>query len=419
VLSSFGGFSFFVKSDPWRSVSRLYDIAIAGGGLGGAALAKSMAERGAKVLVIEHERRFKDRIRGEILTPWGYAEAQALGAAGCLGDAGGNEIRWMDIYAVTERMVHREVAATTPQQLPCLAFYHPTMQETLLGAATAAGATVRRGAAAREAQPGATPALVVEENGRAETIAARLVVGAEGRSSVVRSSACFPVLHDPEDMMIAGVLFENVPASEDTGELIYHFGKGQFVGVFPQGGGRVRVYLCYHAATQSRFQGHADLPRFIEECQNAGANPAYFKDARATGPLATFNAAHTWVAHPYREGVALLGDAAASSDPTWGQGLSLTLRDVRVLRDHLLSSMDWDAAGHAYAAEHDGYANRLHTFNQWFGEFYLAVGPEADARRARAFPLIGEDPSRQPDSLFVGPDMPADEAVRKRFFAEA
>ena len=80
-----------------------------------------MAARGANVLVIEHERQFKDRIRGEILTPWGYAEAHALGAARCLGHAGGNEIRWMDIYAVTERMVHREVAATTPQQLPCLA----------------------------------------------------------------------------------------------------------------------------------------------------------------------------------------------------------------------------------------------------------------------------------------------------------
>ncbi len=45
-------------------------------------------------------------------------------------------------------------------------------------------------------------------------------------------------------------------------------------------------------------------------------------------------------------------------------------------------------------------------------------GPVADARRARAFPLIAEDPTRQPDSLFAGPDMPADEAVRKRFFAE-
>jgi 2-polyprenyl-6-methoxyphenol hydroxylase-like FAD-dependent oxidoreductase len=183
-------------------------------------------------------------------------------------------------------------------------------------------------------QPCAPPALVVEEKGRVETIAARLVVGAEGRSSVVRSSARFPLLRDPEDMMIAGVLFENVPAVEDTGELIYHFGLGQFVGVFPQGGGRVRMYLSYHAGTQPRFQGHTDLARFIQGCQNTGANPVYFKDARPIGPLATFDAKHTWVDHPYRDGLALLGDAATSSDPSWGQGLSLTLRDARVLRDH-------------------------------------------------------------------------------------
>ena len=61
-----------------------YDLAIAGGGLGGAALANNMAERGAKVLVIERERQFKDRVRGEMMFPWGHAEVQALGVAGLL-----------------------------------------------------------------------------------------------------------------------------------------------------------------------------------------------------------------------------------------------------------------------------------------------------------------------------------------------
>ena len=117
--------------------------------------------------------------------------------------------------------------------------------------------------------------------------------------------------------------------------------------------------------------------------------------------------------------MALLGDSATSSDPTHGQGLSLTLRDVRVMRDHLMHSDDWDAAGHGYADEHDGYAGRLHTFNRWFTEMYLATGPDADARRACAMPLIAEDPSRQPDSVFAGPDLPADETVRRRFFGEA
>lgn len=113
-----------------------------------------------------------------------------------------------------------------------------------------------------------------------------------------------------------------------------------------------------------------------------------------------------------------MGDSATSSDPTWGQGLSLTSRDARVLRDQLLSQDDWDAAGHSYAAEHDAYAGRLHTFNRWFADMFLTAGPAADARRARAMPLIAEDPTRQPDSLISGPDMPADEAARKRFFGE-
>ncbi len=400
-------------------MSITYDLAIAGGGLGGAALAKSMAERGASVLVIEHERQFKDRVRGEMMFPWGHAEAIALGVAGSFGDANRHEIHWMDLFVSTERLQRREIVPTTPQQLPCLAFYHPVMQESLLEAAAAAGATVRRGASVREVQPGAEPALLVQENGRVETISARLVVGAEGRSSVVRSSAGFALLRDPEDMMIAGVLLENVPVADDTAAAIYHFGLGQLVVVAPQGNGRVRMYLCYHEGTQARFQGPADLARFIEGCQKTGANPEFFKNVRQIGPLATFSAAHCRVDHPYRDGVVLLGDAATASDPTHGQGLSLTLRDARVLRDHLLRSTDWDAAGHAYAAEHDGYAGRLHTFNDWICEMFLAIGPQAEARRARALPLIAEDPSRQPDSLFAGPDLPADEAVRKRFFAEA
>src|SRR2546429_9704408 len=56
-----------------------FDIVTVGGGLGGAALARAMAERGARVLVLERERRFSDRGRGEALMPWGGGEAPAPG----------------------------------------------------------------------------------------------------------------------------------------------------------------------------------------------------------------------------------------------------------------------------------------------------------------------------------------------------
>ncbi len=399
-------------------MSTTYDLAIAGGGLGGAALAKNMAEHDARVLVIEHERQFKDRVRGEAMFPWGYAEVQALGVGDCLAEAGRHHLNWFDLYVSSNRADHREVVPSTTHQLPFLTCYHPAAQESLLKGAAAAGATVRRGAAVREVRPGSPPAMIVEEDGRVETISARLVVGAGGRSCVARSSARFPVQRDLDDMMIAGILFENMPAPEDTLQGVNDFALGQLVVIAPQGGGRVRMYLCYHDATQRRFQGVNDLARFIKSCEKAGAASTLFEGARQIGPLATFSCAHSWVVHPYRDGIALVGDSATSSDPTWGQGLSLTLRDARVLRDQLLSSSDWDAAGHAYAAEHDGYASRLHTFNRWFTEMFLFAGPDGDARRARAMPLIAEDPSRQPDALFAGPDLPADEAARKRFFGE-
>ena len=48
-----------------------YDIITVGGGLGGSALAKVLAERGARVLVVERESQFKDRVSGEWMAPWG------------------------------------------------------------------------------------------------------------------------------------------------------------------------------------------------------------------------------------------------------------------------------------------------------------------------------------------------------------
>ena len=82
--------------------------------------------------------------------------------------------------------------------------------------------------------------------------------------------------------------------------------------------------------------------RFVEESVKV-APAEFYSGARPVGSLAALSGANTWIDHPYREGVVLIGDAAAASDPTHGQGLQLTLRDARVLRDNLVAS----AAAHA------------------------------------------------------------------------
>lgn len=395
-----------------------YDLIAVGGGLAGSTLAKCLAEHGASVLVLEHEREFKDRVRGEFVIPWGVAEMKALQLDNLLRQKVAHDVPWVDIYSDGILMAHRPMADTTPHHVPCMSFSHPQMQELLLDSAAKAGACVRRGSTVQGVRAGAPPTIVVKENGRTVEIQARMVVGADGRSSCVRTTAGFEIKRDPENMMVAGLLMDNMPAPADIAQIVTSTKLGMIAALFPQGGGRARNYFCYHSGTEARLQGAADIPRFLEGCKKAGMNPSFFEGAEPAGPLATFSGAETWVEHPYRNGVALLGDAAAASDPSWGQGLAQTLRDARVLRDRLLATEDWDAAGHAYAADHDRYARVTHLATLWYTELFVGLGPEADARRARAFPLIAQDLSRQPDAIFSGPDMPMDESVRKRFFGE-
>lgn len=396
-----------------------YDLVTVGGGIGGASVARTMAAAGARVLVVERETRFRDRVRGESLM-WGVADADALGVGDVMRRGCGKEMPFWDVTLVPTPFGPRDVTVTTPGQTAYITFYHPAMQENVLAAAADAGAEVRRGARVRDIRPGARPAVTVEQDGRAAEINARLVVGADGRSSATRTYGGFTVQRDPDAMRLAGVLLDNVaPPRQDTQYLWLNAGFGKEALLIPVGGGRARAYVGYHKdADNGRFQGARDLPRFLRTCVETGMPQEFCSEATAAGPLATFDGADTWVNHPYARGVALVGDAAAANDPSYGQGLSLTMRDARVLTENLLASDDWDSAANAYAADHDRYYGNIHNVERWFTELFMARGPDADVRRARALPLLGEDMTRMPDHVNSGPDLLADEAMRARLFGE-
>ena len=76
-----------------------YDIITVGGGIGGSAIAKAMAESGRKVLVLERETKFRDRVRGEWMAPWGVAETKELGIHDTLIAAGGHHTPVIAGYA--------------------------------------------------------------------------------------------------------------------------------------------------------------------------------------------------------------------------------------------------------------------------------------------------------------------------------
>jgi menaquinone-9 beta-reductase len=354
------------------------------------------------------------------MTTWGSGEARELGIYDLLAKGCGREVPFWDNYVGPMLVMHREMTATTPQGLLTLTFYHPEMQEALLAAAASAGAEVRRGIRAQNITPGKRPTVSTDNSiGKREELEARLVVAADGRGSMARKWGGFSEQQDPERLLISGLVFDGVSAPQDTVRLVNDLAHGHAAILFPQGSSRARSYFICNASEGLRLQGDKDVPRFIERVVACGMPHEFFEGATAVGPLATFDAVDCYVEHPYRDGVALIGDAAASADPSWGQGLSLTVRDARALRDALAANDDWDAAGHAYATEHDSGFNLIHTIEDWLTQFFFEKGAEADARRQRAFPLIAQDPTRVPDALFSGPNASVpDEATKRRFFGE-
>ena len=106
-------------------------------------LAITLAGEGVDVLVVERERVFRDRVRGEAIAAWGTAEAKRLGLDELMRERCAIEVRYLTYHVegVGEPLDLRRAA---PHFAASLAFDHPVMQEALIDEAALAGATVWR-----------------------------------------------------------------------------------------------------------------------------------------------------------------------------------------------------------------------------------------------------------------------------------
>ncbi len=365
------------------------DVAIVGGGIAGASLATVLARAGLHVLVLERQREYRDRVRGEYVANWGVLEARELGLEDVFRSAGAATARYRVPY---DELIPREAAEAAVQDTASLlpgvdgglCASHPAACRVLADAAVQAGAEVVRGVGHVQVEVGRRPSLTFQ-NGQARQLRPRLVVGADGRSSGVRAAAGIELRRVEPTHLISGMLAEGMAGWPEDRYTLGTEGDLQFL-IFPQPGGRLRLYACASLDDTQRWAGPEGPRRFLETFASLTCLPDAnrFRSARVAGPCATFTAEDTWTETPFAEGVVLAGDAAGYNDPNIGQGLSLAVRDVRVLSEVLLGSKDWSpAALRPYAEERRERLRRQRRVAATYSALFSTFGEHGRARRAR------------------------------------
>src|SRR4029077_3289637 len=117
---------------------------------------------------------------------------------------------------------------------------------------------------------------------------ARLIVGADGRNSLVRRAFGVELTKDPPPHLFSGLL---VDGADDFPADLQAIGTERDVHflVFPQGAGRVRLYLGLGLDQARRFSGPQGPQAFVEafrfECM---PDSAILADATPVSPCATY-----------------------------------------------------------------------------------------------------------------------------------
>ncbi len=400
------------------------DVIIVGGGIAGSNLAANLAENGLGVELLEREKEFVDRVRGEWMAPWGVAETKMLGVYDKFMAAGGHHvtkaINYDELLTPAQAEANTtQIAKLHPDAPGALCLEHVVMQNTAMQHAIESGVAVRRGVKDIVIVAGSSPTVTYSDSGERIERRCRLIVGADGRSSTVRRQLGLKLDEHEIDHLISGLLIDGADDWPSDVQSVGKAGEVMYL-VFPQGDGKIRLYVDYSLSARGTYTGEHgarnllkafDMPYLPGGQQISEANPI--------GPCRAFPSQDAALVDPFVEGAVLIGDAAGYTDPILGQGLSIALRDARIVRDQLLENDEWSAQTFAaYGAERNERMRRIMRATHFGTTLFARFDSDGVETRARAMQRMAQQPELNGliGSVFSGPETAPDEYFTDEFY---
>lgn len=333
---------------------------LVGAGPAGAALAYLLARRGQRVTLVERQTDFEREFRGEVLMPSGIDAFRQMG----LGDA------FAALPQARPTLLDLHLDGRPPRRLALPDFVdpgprmvsQPALLEMLIEQAGAfPGFRFLRGRTATDLlwEDGRVAGVALRGEGR-EELRADLVLGTDGRASVLRRKAELDA--DREDEAFDVIWFKvPLPPAPGSREAVQVFVRpGQACLAFPAFDERLQVAWIIPKGSYGDLKKRgieAWLDRIAAQLgPELGAHVLGHREALEHPfvlDVVCF-ALERW----HRPGLLLLGDACHPMSPVGGQGLNIALRDALVAANHLVpllekggSPAELDAVAAAIQAE--------------------------------------------------------------------
>jgi 2-polyprenyl-6-methoxyphenol hydroxylase-like FAD-dependent oxidoreductase len=351
-------------------------IVIVGAGPAGATLAYVLAARGIAVTLLERQHDFAREFRGEALMPSGVDALAQCGLGALLEQVPHAAPDALALYRDGTLALHARAADVLPPGVRALIVSQPHLLEAIVARASAcAGFAFLRGAAVRDllrdARGRVCGVRADTEHGSRE-LPARLVIGADGRASVVRRRGGFAVreIGAPLD-----VVWAKLPWPTCYGEarpVRGYLGHAHLLIAIPAPDGLLQIAWVIRKGSFGALRSRGPEQWVREMAAHVSPDLAEHLRAHAgeiTRPF-LLDVATDRVLGWAKPGALLIGDAAHTMSPVGAQGINVALRDSVVAANQLVPAL----LANADDAQLDAAAARIEPER----------GPEVDAIQALA-----------------------------------